>query len=73
MKVALAQINATVGDIDGNGEKIRRAVEQAKGLGADLVVLSQNIFAIDPMAILETDVAATMVDGRFVHADENVL
>lgn len=36
---------------------------------ADLVVLSQDIFAIDPMAILETQAVATMLDGEFVYQD----
>jgi predicted amidohydrolase YtcJ len=40
---------------------------------ADLVVLSQDIFSVDPMAILETEVAATMVDGEFVYSQDNVL
>ena len=39
---------------------------------ADLVVLSQDIFDIDPMAILETDVVATMLDGAFVYAQEEL-
>jgi predicted amidohydrolase YtcJ len=34
---------------------------------ADLVVLDQDVFACDPMAIAETQVAATMIGGRFVH------
>ena len=33
---------------------------------ADLVVLSQDIFSIDPMAILDTQVVATLFDGQFV-------
>jgi predicted amidohydrolase YtcJ len=37
---------------------------------ADLVVLSQDIFAIDPMAILETEVLATLFDGEFVYGRE---
>jgi len=40
---------------------------------ADLVVLSQDIFSVDPMAILETEVVATMVDGEFVYSQDNVL
>lgn len=39
------------------------------GKFADLVVLSQDIFNIHPMAILETDVEATLFDGAFVYAD----
>ena len=38
MRVALLQINATVGDIEGNSGLIGRGVLQAKSLGADLVV-----------------------------------
>jgi predicted amidohydrolase YtcJ len=34
---------------------------------ADLVVLSQDIFAIDPMSILDTEVVATMFNGDFVY------
>ena len=41
MKIALAQINTTVGDICGNGERIQKAVESAKSRGADLVVFSE--------------------------------
>jgi predicted amidohydrolase YtcJ len=33
----------------------------------DLVVLSQDIFAIPPMSILETEVEATILDGQFVY------
>jgi predicted amidohydrolase YtcJ len=40
---------------------------------ADLVVLSRDIFAIDPVAILETEVVATMVDGEFVYGQSGVL
>lgn len=39
---------------------------------ADLVVLSQNIFEIDPMDILETKVVATMFDGEFVYASQDL-
>jgi NAD+ synthase (glutamine-hydrolysing) len=38
MKIAIAQINCTVGDLAGNAQKILDAVNQAKHLGAELVV-----------------------------------
>jgi len=38
MKIALAQLNPTVGDLSGNGELIREAVSRAVAAGADLVV-----------------------------------
>ena len=37
----------------------------ARGKLADLVVLDQDIFTIDPMEILNTKVLATMIDGKF--------
>ena len=39
---------------------------------ADLVVLSQDIFSIDPMAILETEVVTTMLDGEVVYGREDL-
>jgi predicted amidohydrolase YtcJ len=39
---------------------------------ADLVVLSQDIFSIDPMAILDTEVVATLFDGEFVYTSEDI-
>ncbi len=38
MKVAIAQINCTVGDLAGNSAKILGAVHQAKQAGADLII-----------------------------------
>jgi hypothetical protein len=39
----------------------------APGYLADLVVLGQDIYTCDPMAIGETEVAGTMVGGKWVH------
>jgi len=41
MKVAVAQINTTVGDIAGNEAKILAAYERAAAVGADLVLLPE--------------------------------
>jgi NAD+ synthase (glutamine-hydrolysing) len=41
MKIALAQINTTVGDIFGNRDKALQALTQAEGSGADLVVFPE--------------------------------
>ncbi len=38
MKIAVAQINTTVGDFEGNAAKIRAAVDAARNAGAKLVV-----------------------------------
>ena len=39
------------------------------GKAADLVVLSQDLFRLEPAEILGTDVDLTVVDGRIVHGD----
>ena len=41
MKIALAQINTTVGDIHGNRDRAIRAMEQSKAAEADLVVFPE--------------------------------
>jgi NAD+ synthase len=41
LKIALAQLNPTVGDLEGNVAKARTAHAEATRLGADLVVLSE--------------------------------
>ena len=49
----------------GGMETIQGAL--APGMLADLVVLGQDIFNIEPAAILETKVVATMVGGEWVY------
>ena len=41
LRVALAQLNATVGDIEGNARKIRDSIARARDEGAQLVVLPE--------------------------------
>lgn len=41
LKIALAQANATVGDIDGNIDVMRRMRERAREMGADVVVFPE--------------------------------
>ncbi len=41
LKIALAQLNPVVGDLDGNAEKLIRARDEAARLGADLVLFSE--------------------------------
>jgi len=43
MRVAMAQINSTVGDLEGNAEKIREYIEEAKRRKADLVVFPELV------------------------------
>lgn len=41
MRVAMAQINSTVGDLEGNAEKIRKYMDEARKRKADLVVFPE--------------------------------
>jgi len=41
LTVALAQIDSTVGDLDGNAEKIRAGIDRARAEGAQLVVFPE--------------------------------
>ena len=41
LTVALAQIDATVGDLDGNAEKIRAGIDRARSAGAQLVLFPE--------------------------------
>src|SRR3954465_6293806 len=41
LAIALAQLNATVGDVAGNAEKVRRARATAAAQGADLIVFPE--------------------------------
>lgn len=41
MRIGLAQINTTVGDLEGNVERCLAAIEEAANAGADLVILPE--------------------------------
>jgi len=69
LTVAEAVYAYTAGAAYASGEEAIKGT-LSPGKLADLVLLSQNIFAVDPMAILETEVVATMLDGEFVYARE---
>jgi NAD+ synthetase len=54
MKIALAQVNPTIGDFDGNAEKIRAALREASTRGAELVVFPEMaISGYPPHDLLE--------------------
>lgn len=54
MKIGLAQINTTIGDLEGNTDKIRQAVRKAEAAGVDLVVFSEmTITGYPPRDLLE--------------------
>ncbi|HFD40485.1 MAG TPA: NAD(+) synthase, partial [Anaerolineae bacterium] len=43
MKIALAQINPTIGDLEGNVDRCLAAIEEGRRAGADLVVLPEMV------------------------------
>jgi NAD+ synthase (glutamine-hydrolysing) len=54
MKVALAQLNYTIGDFEGNSAKIIQHIEMAKNKGVDLVVFSElSVTGYYPHDLLE--------------------
>ncbi len=69
LTVAEAVNGYTLGAAYASGTEQERGSITAGKL-ADLVVLSQDIFAIPAPEILNTRVVATVFDGRIVHGDE---
>jgi predicted amidohydrolase YtcJ len=72
LSVAEAVYAYTAGAAYASGEEAIKGT-LSPGKLADLVVLSQDIFSIDPMAILETEVEATLLDGAVVYSADGVL
>jgi NAD+ synthase (glutamine-hydrolysing) len=66
MRVALAQINPTSGDIKGNTEKILDAVREATARGADLVVTPE-------MALPGYCIGDLVEDAGFLEANERAV
>lgn len=59
MKIALLQLNPTIGDLSGNSELIARAVERAQHEGASLAMTSE-------MALMGYPARDLLLDGDFV-------
>jgi predicted amidohydrolase len=56
MKIAIAQINTTVADIEGNKNKIISFIKQAETCNADLVIFPElSTIGYPPMDLLEMD------------------
>jgi NAD+ synthase (glutamine-hydrolysing) len=45
LRIALAQVDPTVGDLERNGELIAARIEEAKGLGAQLIVFPEMVLS----------------------------
>jgi len=68
MKLALAQINPTVGDLAGNRRLAEEAAQKGAAAGADLVVLPElALTGYPPMDLLERD---RFVDDQLAELDE---
>jgi NAD+ synthase (glutamine-hydrolysing) len=56
MKLAIAQVNPTVGDLRGNRTLVEQAADKARAAGADMVVLPELVLTgYPPMDLLERD------------------
>jgi predicted amidohydrolase len=66
MRIALAQLNPTSGDIDGNTAKVLDAVADAAAQGADLVVTPE-------MAIPGYCIGDLVEDADFLEANERAM
>src|SRR3954468_4574108 len=66
MRIALAQLNPTSGDIDGNAAKILAALESARAAGADLVVTPE-------MALPGYCIGDLVEDEGFLAANERAM
>ena len=54
MKIALAQVNTTVGDLPGNVAKIIRFARQARQAGAELVIFPElSVCGYPPLDLVE--------------------
>ena len=70
MKIALAQINPTIGDFKGNTDKIIALAQKAKNRSCDLVIFSELVISgYPPLDLLEkTD----FVESNLVHLQKLV-
>jgi NAD+ synthase (glutamine-hydrolysing) len=66
LRIALAQINTTVGDFKGNTRKILEAIDEAKSLGADLVTLPE-------LAVCGYPPEDLLFKTQFIHANRKAL
>ena len=72
MRIALAQIDPTVGDIDGNADKIIRQIEKARSADAHLIVTPElSVFGYPPKdLLLRKDLVNKNVDALHLIASK---
>lgn len=64
MRVALAQINPVLGDVDANLRQTKEAIENAREKGADLVVFPELSLTGYSLGDIEDDVSMGVLDER---------
>jgi len=70
MKIALAQINPTIGDFKGNTDKIIALAQEAKNRSCDLVIFSELVISgYPPLDLLEKK---DFVESNLVHLEKLV-
>lgn len=68
MKIALAQLNYTIGDIEGNASRIIDAIHRAEGEGADLVLFAEYALSGTPCYdLLRKTTFLTMCEEALEH------
>ncbi len=66
IRVALAQINVTVGDVEGNADRVIRAIDEAGSIGADIV-------AVPELAITGYPPEDLLLKPEFISANRRAL
>jgi len=67
LRIALAQINVTVGDLDGNKRKILHYLDQARALGVDLIAFPELVVTGYPPEDLLLKTAFIEANVRCLH------
>ena len=68
MKIAIAQLNYVIGDIDGNTSKIIESIQKAKEQGADLVIFAEQAISGTPgLDLLRKTTFIELCEDALVH------
>ena len=67
MKIALAQINPTIGDFEHNTKQMMGFIEEAKGLSCDLIVFSEMVISGYPSLDLLERRNYVAANKRYLH------
>jgi predicted amidohydrolase len=67
MRIAIAQVDAVLGDVDANVARAERAIAEATAEGADLVVFPELSLSGFSVGDVDEDVSMPLDDERLVH------